>query len=67
MTTADRQAGYTEGYTAHRRYTAHRDAKVDQILTAWTDPAAEKVRGLVVKHWPRLAQAINELEEVEEP
>lgn len=60
MTAEDR---WTAGYRAADRYHKTRAAKIDRALRAWADPGKAKVRGLVRKHWPSLAAALDELEE----
>lgn len=48
-----------EGYKAAVRHHENARVQMAKATAAWTDPEAEKVRSLVRKHWPALADALD--------
>lgn len=60
----DRHQGdrYHDGYTAARMFYANQHAVAGNIARLWADPARDRVRGLIAKHWPDLAEQIDRLE-----
>lgn len=65
MTTDRYSEGYRDGYKAADKFHQARGAKAEKVITLWTRPGKDKVRGLIRKHWPELAQALDDLEGVE--
>lgn len=48
-----------EGYKAAVRHHENAQAQRTKVTDEWTRPEAEKVRGLIRKHWPALADALD--------
>ena len=56
---------FTDGYKAATVFHRTRAAKADKLITVWTRPGKDKVRGLIRRYWPELATALDDLEGVE--
>lgn len=50
---------YAEGYRAAVRHHENARAQRAKVTAEWTRPEAEKVRSLIRKHWPALADALD--------